>query len=306
MNQIRVGWLQVCLAGVLWGTGGLVVTVLNDRDGLSALTVSALRMVVATGALLVFCLICGRWKSVVATVRQHPRLVFTIGALTSTYQCLYFASVLMVGVSVATVVSLGLAPTAAMAWEHGRARTLPSPRQSVVLVVALTGLVLMSSSGEARDNTSDQQLLGILLAIASGMTYAATTLLGRHLTGKVDPLALTTSATAAGALVLAPFLVAAGLSSQPVMPGSGVSLALLLYLGIATMALAYGLLYAGLRTISGSVATIVTLVEPLTAALLAVALLDEQLPLIGWLGGALILSAVAVLRAHEPQASTQS
>ena len=306
MNRAQSGWLQVCLAGVLWGTGGLVVTVLNDRDGLSALTVSAWRMLIASLALIAFCLMLRRWAAITTTVREHPRLVFTIGALTSTYQGLYFASVLMVGVSVATVISLAVAPLVATTWEHGRARSLPSPSQLAVLTIAMVGLVLMSWSGDATPQVSDQRILGISLAVASGVTYAATTLLGRHLTARIDPLALTTGATAAGALVLAPFLLVAAAGDHPVAPGSPSSVLLFLYLGIATMALAYGLLYAGLRTVSGSAATIVTLIEPVTAALLAVALLDERLPWFGWLGGALILVAVAVLRPPQPVASTHA
>jgi len=74
---------------------------------------------------------------------------------------------------------------------------------------------------------------------------------------------------------------------------------LLAYLGIATMALAYGLLYAGLRSTSGSSATVATLVEPLSAALLAALLLGERLPWPAVAGGALILTAVVALRPDD-------
>jgi drug/metabolite transporter, DME family len=37
----RAGLLQICLAGVLWGTGGLAVTVIRDHADLSATTISA-------------------------------------------------------------------------------------------------------------------------------------------------------------------------------------------------------------------------------------------------------------------------
>ena len=74
---------------------------------------------------------------------------------------------------------------------------------------------------------------------------------------------------------------------------------LLVYLGVATMALSYGLLYAGLRTTSGSAATVATLVEPVSAALLAALLLGERLSWPALLGGALILAAVVALRPSE-------
>ena len=67
-------------------------------------------------------------------------------------------------------------------------------------------------------------------------------------------------------------------------------MATLVYLGVATMALAYGLLYAGLRHTTGSAATVATLLEPVTAALLAALLLNERLPPAALIGGALILA----------------
>jgi drug/metabolite transporter, DME family len=115
----------------------------------------------------------------------------------------------------------------------------------------------------------------------------------------VDSVALTTCATAAGAVALAPFLVVAAVRTEPVIGASPASLALLAYLGVATMALAYGLLYAGLRTTSGSAATVATLLEPLSAALLAALLLGERLPGPALLGGAFILAAVAALHSTE-------
>ena len=70
----RIGLVQVCAAAVLWGTGGLVVTLLHERDGLGAMTVSAWRMALATLALLLFAAITRRGRSVVRTARTQPVL----------------------------------------------------------------------------------------------------------------------------------------------------------------------------------------------------------------------------------------
>ncbi|HET7688740.1 MAG TPA: EamA family transporter [Nocardioidaceae bacterium] len=290
----RIGVLQVATAGVLWGTGGLVMTVLHDRDGLDALTVSAWRMGIAAMSLLAFALVSRRGADVRGTLREHPVRAIAVGVFTAVYQGLYFVSVLLVGVSVSTVLALGLAPVLATAWEHVADRTRPSGRQLLVLAAALTGLVLISFS--AGDAPGDHPELGILLAIGSGVTYAATTLVGRHVAQRVDAVALTTCATAAGACALAPFIAVAAVQNDPVGAGSPASWALLVYLGVATMAVAYGLLYAGLRSIPGSAATVATLVEPLSAVLLAVLLLDERLSAPAVLGCVLILAAVAALR----------
>ncbi|QIK67827.1 EamA family transporter [Nocardioides sp. HDW12B] len=302
LGSARAGLLQVCAAGVLWGTGGLVVTVLNDRDGLGAMTVSAWRMALAAVALVGFALVTRRVAAVRETLRRHPGRAALLGCCTGLYQGLYFGAVLLVGVSVATVVSLGLAPVLASLGEHLAARTRPSRREVAVLASALTGLVLITANaGHGSAAPGDRPTLGLLMAVASGAVYAGTTVLGHTLASRVDPVALTTCATAAGAVALSPFLLLAAVAGEPVLTTDPGSVALLVYLGIATMALSYGLLYAGLRTTSGSAATVATLVEPLSAGLLAAALLGERVTWPALLGGVLILGAVAALRPTEQQ-----
>jgi DME family drug/metabolite transporter len=299
-RSARLGLLEVCAAGVLWGTGGLVVTVLHERDGFGAMTVSAWRMALAAVALVGFAVGTRRWGAVQATMRTHPVLAVLVGCGTALYQGLYFISVLLVGVSVATVVSLGLAPLLAAVWEHATARSRPSTREAGVLAAALAGLVLISMTARhGSPAPGDEPGLGLILAVAAGATYAATTVLGHSLARRVDAVAVTTCATAAGAVALLPFLGIAAATGEPVLSADPGSLALLAYLGLATMALAYGLLYAGLRTTSGSAATVATLVEPLSAALLAAVLLGERLTWPALLGGALILAAVVALHPTE-------
>lgn len=303
----RVGLLQVCAAGVLWGTGGVVVTVLHEHDGFGAMTASAWRMALAAVALVGFSALTGRWAAIGRTLRTDPLLAVLVGCGTAAYQGLYFVSVLKVGVSVATVVSLGLAPVLAAGWEHLVDRAGPSGREVLVLAAALGGLVLISgTAGHGADAPGDDPTLGLALAVLAGATYAATTVLGHTLARRVDPVALTTCATAAGAIVLLPFLAVAVARGEPVLTSDPGSAVLLVYLGVATMALSYGLLYAGLRTTPGSAATIATLVEPLSAALLAAAILGERLPWPGLVGGALILAAVAALRPEAGQVTPLS
>lgn len=292
----RLGLLQVCSAGILWGTGGLVVTVLHERDGLGAMTTSAWRMLIAAVALIAYVSLSHRLAAVRAVWRTRPVLAAAVGCGTAAYQGLYFVSVLAVGVSVSTVVSLGLAPLLAAAWEHARAGTRPDRRELVVLAAALVGLVLISLTVHEGGGPLDRPVLGLVLAVVAGATYAATTVAGHGLAQEVDPVALTTCATMAGAVVLAPFLLVAAATSSPVVTSRPGGVALLAYLGVATMALSYGLLYAGLRTTSGSAATVATLVEPLSAAALAVLLLGERLSPLAVLGGLLILAAVVGLR----------
>ncbi|NGN93749.1 DMT family transporter [Nocardioides sp. KC13] len=282
----RLGLVQICLAGVLWGTGGLVLQIVRSITPLSVLTVSAYRMLIATVALLAVLAVVGRLRDLHLDART-----VVVGAATGLYQALYFASVVAVGVTVSTVVSLGIAPVILLVGEAIAARQLPTRRQLVVLATALTGLVLASvyaGSGAG----GDRPVIGVLLAIASGSAYALTTAVGRPLAQQRSPLLVTAGATGVGAVVLVPLAL---LGSGPLVSSSATVWAWLVYLGVATMALAYGLLYAGLRTTRSSAATVASLMEPVAAALAAAAVLGERLAAPAVAGVALILVAISGL-----------
>jgi DME family drug/metabolite transporter len=294
-----VGLLQICLAGVLWGTGGLGVQVIRDEVPMSVLTISAWRMAIATVVLLVVLLIVRQMPSLVALVRAHPARVVLVGCGTAAYQALYFGSVVAVGVSVSTVVSLGLAPVLLTVAESVRRRSSPARTDVGVLVLAIAGLVLVSLAAGAHE-PGPHPTLGVLLAVGSGAMYAATTAVGRSLTLATSPLTLTTATTSVGAVALMT-CAAFGGSLTADLDNTTVGLTLV-YLGVFTMALAYGLFYAGLRTVPGSAAVIATLLEPVTAAVVAALWLDERLGVAGIIGTALILLAVAGLGRREQAA----
>ncbi|MGL4609499.1 MAG: EamA family transporter [Trueperaceae bacterium] len=83
--------------------------------------------------------------------------------------------------------------------------------------------------------------------------------------------------------MLLPFAVTAGLTTN-LEPSSWLRL---LYLGLIPTALAYVLFTLGMRTTKATVATIVTLLEPLTAVTLAFVLFQEKLSTTAIVGGVL-------------------
>lgn len=299
MSSTRIGLLFICLSGVLWGTGGLALEILRGHSSMSVLTVSAYRMLIAAVVLVAASLVLRRGPQVAALVRAHPVRAVVVGLGTAAYQALYFGSVATAGVTVATVVSLGLAPVllAVVDLVRARRRTAARPRSTVrlslVVTAALSGLVLVSAAS-GMNAVGERPVLGLLLAVASGSVYAATTSLGSTLStsGVVDPLALTTVATTAGAAGLVPVALAGG---GPFVTTDPAAVGTLAYLGVFTMALAYGLFYTGLRTTRSGAAVVATLLEPVTAAVAAAVVLGERLGPTGIVGSVLILAAVAGL-----------
>ncbi|WP_370247381.1 DMT family transporter [Nocardioides sp.] len=301
----RPGWglAQVCLAGVLWGTGGLAVEVVRDHAPLSPLTISAWRVGIAALVLAAAALLLRRGPAVRDLMRTRPALVVTVGGLTALYQALYFAGVVAVGVSVSTVVSLGVAPVLLAVRDAVVARRVPTPAAVVPVVAALTGLVLVSVAGGGA-STGSHPVLGVVASLGSGTAYALATVLGERAAQDADPLVLTCATTTVGAAGMVPVaLLVALVAGDPVATGDPAALLTLLYLGAATFALAYALLYAGLRTTSSSAAVLASLLEPVTAALAAAVVLDERLGVLGVLGVVAVLGAVASL-ARRPSAQT--
>ena len=146
-ESTRLGLLQVALAGVLWGTGGLALELVRDHVSMSVLTISAWRMVIATAALVVVLLARHQSSAVITLLREQPAYAVLVGVFTAGYQALYFASVVCVGVTVATVVSLGIAPVLLTAGEAVRdRRRRPSRAMLAVLTTAIAGLLLVSAA----------------------------------------------------------------------------------------------------------------------------------------------------------------
>ena len=296
------GLLLVSLAGILWGTIGPGVVLTHDRSGLAPLTISAYRAVFAVAALLCFALATGQLSRIWASARPQWRRVAAVGVLTATFQMLFFVAVVVTGVSVTTVVCLGFAPVLLLVLRSSRQRRFPSVGQSLPVVVAVVGLVLVSLTGVHVERTS-AAALGILAALASGAAYALSAEVAGPLTRRLSTLTVTTATMSVAAAVLVPCgLVLALARGESLTSSSTSSWLLIAYLGVVTMALAYALLFTGLRSTPSGTAVVATLLEPVTAVVIAVLLLGESLTATGVVGSLLIVAAIASLgrQAEEP------
>lgn len=301
-RHARWGLLLVCLAGVVWGTIGPAVDVVHDRSGLSVLTIGAWRSLAAVGVLVLAATAARRWGACVALVRQHGARVALTGVLTALFQLLFFVAVVATGVSVTTVVALGFAPVLLLLLSSARTRRPPSFVDGLTVGTAVLGLLLVSTTGGGIH--APHPGWGVLAALGSGAAYALSADVGKTLTHEHDALAVTTCTVGVGAVVLVPAGVLGSLlTARSAVTTDVGSWALMGYLGVVTMAFAYVLLYAGLRSTPSGTAVVATLLEPVTAVVIAVLFLGETLSWAGALGCLLILAAISSLgRRMEPQA----
>ncbi len=310
----------VVFAAVCWGTGGLAGSLLGSVSGLSPLAVGGYRLLVAAVVLLGWAAVRHR-AALVATLRAlrahrgDAVRVLGVGVGLALFQLCYFVAVRALGVSVATLLTLGLAPVLVTCSAGLLLGERGGPRLRAAVPLALVGLVLLvgvvggtvdgaGGAGPGADAAGTVEatvdgplggtaayLVGVLAACTSAAGYAGVTLLGRSLSARVEPAHVTTLGFAVAALVATPVAVASGAAFAPTPS----ALALVLYLGVVPTALAYTLFFAGLRRTSSGAASVLTLVEPLTATLLAVLLLHERLTAVQQGGALLLVAAVVVL-----------
>jgi DME family drug/metabolite transporter len=218
----------------------------------------------------------------VGTLRAHAPVVLAGALGVAAYQPGFFTGTERLGVALGTIAAIGSGPVfaGAIEWSLGNR---PPTMWAIATALAIAGGGLLVFSGESGARFSLVGLTGSLIAGLGYAVYAVAT--KRLILRGVDSTEASAWQFSLGALVLAPLLVGEPLGwlATP----SGVVMAL--HLGVLATGLAYLLYGWGLRSIGTSTATTLTLAEPVTAAVLAVAILDERLRWFGWLGVALVL-----------------
>ncbi|MDA0178697.1 DMT family transporter [Solirubrobacter phytolaccae] len=281
------------LAALLWGTIGPAAAFVTEHTTLSPIQTSLWRLLTAVIPLAAIALVVGR-----AAAKPSRALVLgglAVGAVTGLSQLAYFAAVVESGIAIPTLIACGLGPILTAVGQTVIFGDRPDVRTLLALAVALSGLALLML-----DSPHTVTALGILLSVLSAITYAAYALSVGPVSRGMSTLNLTAIATAGGTLAILPFTLADG---GPGVPGTAAGWAGVLHLGIIVSCVAYALYYRSARTLPSTHITILILLEPLVAALLAVVFFDEHLTVGTIVGGVLMLTAVAGLRGDDETAN---
>jgi DME family drug/metabolite transporter len=306
--------IAIVLAALLWGTTGTVASTLPSDVG--PLAVGAATMCV--GGLLLALTAPRLTRGVLGGGATSWRWLVPGAFGVVVYPLAFYSSMSLAGVAVGNVVSLGTAPVFAALLERlldppGRRRPLEA-RWAASAALAVVGVALLAATGghpPGHDATvqadggaaaeSASVPAGIALGVLAGLAYATYTYTAGRLIAEGRPSRGAMSAQfGLGAVLLLPVLLTTG---APLLR-SGASLGAAAYLALGPMFVAYLLFGRGLRTVSSSRATTVTLLEPFVATLLAVLVVGERLDPVGWLGLGLVLTGVvSVVLARPPRPS---
>lgn len=285
------GLFWVAAAACLWGTVGIASKAVFGLSAVSPLQVGFLRLAVSVPVLLgIGYLLLG--SRMFGFRRGALRLLFVLGAAMALYQAFYFAAVAAAGVAVATLVTICTAPPLVAVLASVLLRERFTRTIAAAFALALTGTILLVGFPAAPEVDHTELVTGVALASGSAASYAVFTLCSRSLAAEHHPLQLITVGFGIGALLLLPVVLAQGGVSLAIPASAGW---LLLYMGLVPTGLAYVLYFAGMRATPATVATVATLMEPLTATFLAWMIFDERLGPVSALGGGLLLLAVAAL-----------
>ncbi|MEX1176854.1 MAG: DMT family transporter [Nitriliruptor sp.] len=281
------GPLDVAAAAVLWGTAGTTQELLLPAA--APVAVAAFRCLLGGGALLVLVLTPARRGVLAATVRGGGWPLWTATVAMTVFQATYLLGIRTAGVAVGTLVALGSAPAWAglMALVAGER---PRRRWSLATVVAVAGLAALVGA-----DAGDATVTGTAIAACAGAAYAlyATASARLTVTDRVGVVAVVF--TACGLLLLPAAVLGGGVS------GSASELVGLLWLAVGTTVAAYLLFLRGLLTVHAPAATTLSLLEPLTAALLAFTLVGERTTWLGALGMVALVVGVVLAAGDRPR-----
>ncbi|GHO62302.1 membrane protein [Ktedonobacter sp. SOSP1-52] len=285
----RRDFLLVVCASISWGTVGIANQAMYTYGATNALSLTFLRLAIAAPLFfLVGWIRLGR-----RLFHIKPRdlcVMMLMGSLIALSQACYIAAIASAGVGVSTLIAICAAPVIIAVCSTLITRERLTLMTLIALVAALSGTILLigTRSHAGKEAVSP---VGIGLAFLSACGYAGFILCGRLLTNKYHPVQISAVAFGTGALML--LVCASATDLVLVYPAWG--WLILLYLGSIPTALGYGLFQMGIRSLSATVASIVTMCEPLTAALLAWLLFREELGSLGLLGAGFLLGAMALI-----------
>lgn len=278
-------------AGILWGTTGPLSTALYAEG--AALTAVGFWRVLLGGVVLALWGI--RRPDLFRVDRRAVIVVGLLGGIfVAGFELSYQFAIAGVGVAGAAALLYTAPVIVAIAARLVLGEAL-TPLRLLLALGVMGGAALTVSGGSGVEALFASRQEGMILGIAGGLiaavSYAGTTLIGRYAVPRYGAERVLFLEIVGGTVILAALLPAFG---RTPVPPSGT--AAWLYMGLLAAATVLGanfLFFGALRRVEAAPVSVATTIEPVAGAVLALALLGQNLTALGWLGLLLVVASVA-------------
>jgi len=296
-TERTLGIGSVLIAAILWGTTGTAATF---APAVSAAAIGAVAM--GIGGLLQALIALKSITKNTQHLREQWRCLLLGAVAVAIYPLAFYGSMRLAGVTIGTVVSIGSAPLLSALIEYRMDKSPLTLRWLTGAVLGVIGMALLciaESSGQTQSTASSDALIGVGLGLLAGLTYALYSWSARRLMQRGIPSKAAMGATfGLGGILLMPVLLATGAPLLASMENAAVGA----YMALVPMFLGYVCFGYGLARVQASTATAITLFEPVIAAVLAVIIVGERLPVLGWTGIGFIIACLLFITAPAKQA----
>lgn len=294
-NQTLRGNAAIMFACLLWGTTG---TAASFTPNVSPLATGAFAM--GLGGLLLVISSLRMLNKDSKKLLSHYRLLLVGGLSVAVYPLAFYSSMRLSGVAIGTVVSLASAPFFTVLLECLISKKSVSNKWLMSFALGAVGIILLAM-GKVNVTQHETQVmnhyLGMLLGLLAGLSYAlyswaAKCMINHDIHSKSAMAAMFGLA----AFLLLPSLALTGDNLFATTSSSLIAL----YMAIIPMYLGYILFGYGLNYVDASQATLLTLLEPALATVMAVIIVGEKFSIIGWVGIGLILLCLLLQMTNKP------
>lgn len=285
----NIGIGAITVSSLLWGTTGTAATFAPEVGPL-AIGAAALGL----GGLLQALIAIPALRASRSGLRAHLGTVLVGAIAMAIYPIAFYSSMHHAGVAIGSVVSLASAPLASGVLERIIDKRSLSPWWMLAALLGIIGSTLLCVSKLQDSTAAPATILGILLGLLAGITYATYSwAVHRLMDSGIGRAASMGSVFGIGGALLMPVLV---LTGAPLL-SSPTAFTVATYMVLVPMFLGYLLFGFGLTRVSASTATTITLSEPAIATVLAVLVVGEELETLGWIGLGIIALVLAILAA---------
>ncbi|MFC1832736.1 DMT family transporter [Thermodesulfobacteriota bacterium] len=157
---------------------------------------------------------------------------------------------------------------------------------AVVLVIAGVYMISRSGGGKAADDVSSLGLLALVSGLVAGLCYSLYYTVGKYFSGRYSSANLFLYVLPVGIVCMLPLVEFA--------PKNVVAWSSLIAVSTVSTYLANYCYYQGVKYLEAGRASIVATLEPVVATAAAYVILGESLSLLGYLGAAVIITAVII------------